>query len=605
MPVPQPTDPVVPDDGSRLYTADISMRNELHFDQESMCDPLFHQKAEIRVKDGRAHVTVYVIDPVPAFEFEGTPVRDILLHYDGQQYPAQLDSAHRVMKYFDERAGFIPANGDYPAAPITFELPEAAIADSLNQKLSCTAYVNAVMKTDVKFFVVFSNLTEIETPEPPPETVPPTEPTQPQPPEPPATEPPVIPEDPAPVPPAEPGVTYFTADVSMRKDGHFGQKSMCDPLFHRKADIRIKGDTATLTLYVIDPVPKFVSEGTPLSKVRMHYDGRSFSASVDSGHKVTKHFSAQPGFIETSGKYPASPVVVQLPAAAIQDSLNQKLSCTAYVNAVMHTDVKFYVVLSNLTKLSSAPSGDPAGSGGSDTPAVEPGDALPGDAEKLELGQGEKQYFESDVSMHRADDIERLSMCNSLFYPKADIVLQGELAQLTLYVIDPVPKFAEEGTPLSDVAFLYDGRGYAAEYHPGSGLKKPFPMVPGFIPEAGDFSVTPVSVVLPRQALEDSADGGLMASAYINTVMHTTQKFYVVLENMTETDGPSAGESAVPTAPGSSGAEGAAPETDGTGSGPIRIDTKLFPQIPVLLGMTVLIAGGSFGLIWRRRHGKD
>lgn len=606
---PVPTEPIVPDDGSVHYTATVTMRKENAFEELSMCNGLFHRTVDITVKDGIATLTMYVIDPVPNFAADGTPLSNVVLHYNGKDYRASTDTTRRVMKQFGQMPSFIPAAGSYAATPVVVKLPEQALKDSLNQKLTSTAFVAAVMKTNVDFFVVLEDLKEIETPDP---TVPapPTVPTEPTPTEPTPTVP--LPTDPVPLPPGGDGgtggggsgTTYYTATVTMRKDTAFQELSMCNALFHRKADIAVNGDIATLTIYVVDPVPKFANEGTPLSNVSLQYNGRNYPARINSGSKVSKSFAAQAGFIETAGNYPASSIVVQLPMQALKDSVNQKLTCSAYINAVMKRTVDFYVVLSDLTQTGSAPSNQPAGPSG-DLAAAPTDAALPGQAETLTMGNEPRTYFESSVSMRRADDFDSVSMCNPLFFQKADISYAGELAELTLYVIDPVPKFSEDGTPLSDIVFLYDGKSYTGTAHTDKQVTKHFPEAPGFIPDEGDYTATPVTVVLPKKAIEDSLDGKLMCSAYINAVMHVTQKFYVVLDDLTETDGPAADASAKPLL--NTGNTNASQPGDASGKmrGPIRIDTRLFPQILGYLLFTAVILGGSFALIWYRRNGKD
>ncbi len=610
-PEPQPPQPSVPpDDGSTHYTATVTMRKENSFQEPSMCNGLFHRKADIAVKDGIASLTMYVVDPVPNFPNDGTPLSRVSLHYNGRDYAAKADPSHRVMKHFDEMPGFIPSGGSYAATPVTVSLPEQALKDSLRQKLTCTAYVEAVMKTEVDFFIVLDDLTQTETPDP---TVPapPTEPTAPVP------TAPSDPQPPAPLPPSDSGSSgtapgtgstggsgYYTATVTMRKENAFGTYSMCNALFHRKADITVNGDTATLTIYVIDPVPKFPSDGTPLSKMTMHYDGKDYPVRISSGSKVSKSFEAQTGFIDTAGNYPATALVVQLPMQALKDSMNQKLTCTAFVNAVMKQNVNFYVALSDLTQTGSAPSNQaaPSGAGPSGAGAEEADPS--GEAVTLTMGDDPKTYFESSVSMRRADDFDTVSMCNPLFYEKADIAFSGDLAELTLYVIDPVPKFADEGTPISDIAFLYDGQNYAAEVHPEQQVTKHFPTAPGFIPTEGDYTATPVTVILPKQAIEDSLQQKLMCSSYINTVMHTTQQFYVVLDDLTEAEAPTpdSDSSAAPVElPDVQ--QPTAPQQQGPKV--VRIDTRLFPQILGYLLFTAVILGGSYALIRYRRNGKD
>ena len=168
---------------------------------------------------------------------------------------------------------------------------------------------------------------------------------------------PIPPSDDVPTPgptvPETDKTVRYVCDVSMRKETNFSQKSMCDALFYPKADITVTGDQATLTLYVIDPIPQYPNEGTPLSKIKMRYQGKNYGASVNNSQKVVKSFSTAPGFIPKAGNYAASQVTVTLPMSAIRESVNQKLTCSAYINAVMKVNQTFYVVLSNLVQTSS------------------------------------------------------------------------------------------------------------------------------------------------------------------------------------------------------------------------------------------------------------
>ena len=406
---------------------------------------------------------------------------------------------------------------------------------------------------------------------------------------------------PSPAPTAKPGSLedgYYQADVSMRHISHFDQLSMCNKLFYPKAEIEARNGRAKLTLYVIDPVPQFPQEGTPVSNMVLHYGGTGYPAQIRSGSKVTKHFAAAPGFIDKAGDYPATPVTVELPAEALNDSLNQKLTSSAYVNAVMHTDVEFYVVLSNLSKTGGPAGNKPAKPTASPKPTAESS----GVSTQLTMDEGEKTWYSASASMRKESSFDDMSMCDPLFFASADILYQGDTAQLTLYVIDPVPKFADAGTPLSDVAFLYDGKSYAAQVDKAKVMKH-FDAAPGFIETAGDYPATPVRVVLPREAIQASKDGKLLCSAYINAVMQTTQKFYVVLEDLTETEEPVniPADSSRPTA---KPLPSAAPsgQTEAAFAGSVLLDTQLFPAVLGFVLLTCLTLGAVLLWLWLRRR---
>ncbi len=218
--------------------------------------------------------------------------------------------------------------------------------------------------------------------------------------------------------------------------------------------------------------------------------------------------------------------------------------------------------------------------------------------------------------MRKATDFSAVSMCNALFYPKADIVYQGDTAKLTLYVIDPIPKFAESGTPLSDIVFTYQDKTYTATLNESGKMKKDFAQAPGFIETAGAYDASPIEVVLPKQAIQDSVDGKLMCNAYIKAVMNTTQDFYVVLDDLKQTSGPSGTSGTKNDIAQTVDSDTAMQNSDAQADNPnatnasakqdavleCKLDTKLFPQVFGFVLFTVLVMGGTFAVIWLRRR---
>lgn len=413
---------------------------------------------------------------------------------------------------------------------------------------------------------------------------------------------PTVPQSTSAAKPVDPGAItqdgHYTASVSMRKENNFNQLSMCNKLFYPKADIERKGDMATVTLYVVDPVPQFANEGTPLRNMSLTYNGKNYPVQVNSGSKVKKQFAAAPGFIAKAGEYSASSLVVTLPVQALADSIHQAVTSRAYVNAVMKQNVNFYVVFSDLTSGGSTSGNNVAAGGagfeGTDTNGIT-------DATTLSLDAGEKSWYTSAVSMRRADDFNKESMCDSLFFDEADIMYQGDTAELTLYVIDPVPKFADEGTPMKDVSFLYQDESYAAEVQSDKKQEKHFDTASGFISQAGDYPATPIKVVLPKQAIAESVDGKLKCSAYINTVMKTTQQFYVVLSELEES-APPADQMDANAGAKDENQNKADSQTAASGPEVIRLHTKLFPQVLIYVLFTAVILGGAFAAQWFRRR---
>ncbi len=447
-----------------------------------------------------------------------------------------------------------------------------------------------------------------ETPQRPESTAAPeTTPQQPETTQPVVTpQPTIVPQPTTTTKPLEPGTItedgHYTASVSMRKDSDFNQISMCNKLFYPKVDIERKGDMATVTMYVIDPVPQFANEGTPLRNMSLTYDGKNYPVQVNSGSKVMKNFNAAAGFINKAGEYSASPLVVTLPVKALTDSVNQAVTSRAFVNAVMKQDVNFYIVFSDLTPTGGKATNKPASKKTTFSSNSNSGNTA--DTQTLTLDEGEKSWYTSAVSMRRADDFDKESMCDPLFFAKADIMYQGDIAELTLYVIDPVPKFADEGTPIKDVTFLYDGKSYTSTLLSDKKQEKHFDAASGFISEAGEYPATPIKVVLPKQAIEESIDGKLKCSAYINTVMKTTQEFYVVLSELEEGQPPAdqLEDSADKNKNDAGNTENQAQQAAAPISEIVRLHTKLFPQVLGYVLFTAVILGGAFAALWFRRR---
>ncbi len=409
---------------------------------------------------------------------------------------------------------------------------------------------------------------------------------------------------------------YYRATVTMRKATDFDTISMCNALFHSNVEIASKDGVATITMYVVNPIPQFADEGVPLKDVNLTYQGSNHAATVKN-EKVLKRFDAAPGFIEKAGEYSASPIVVELPMQAVEDSKDGKLMCSAFVDAVMKATQEFYVVFDDLVQVESAEQNRPAPSA-KPKPTKKPGTSpkTSQNADKLTLGNGEKTYYTSRVTMRKATDFSAISMCNALFYPQAEIVYQGDTAKLTLYVVDPIPKFAESGTPLSDIALTYQDKNYTATLNASGKMKKDFAQAPGFIETAGAYDASPIEVVLPKQAIQDSVDGKLMCSAYIKAVMNTTQDFYVVLDDLKQTSGPSSTSGTKKDAAQTLDSEAAMQNSDAQADNPnavnasakqdaileCKVDTKLFPQVFGFVLFTVLVMGGAFAVIWLRRR---
>ena len=163
------------------YTGQITMLHETK-DQPSMCAPLFVPTADIAIKGGKADITIYTANPVPAFPEQGVDgtVKNLVLTLDGVQYPAVSDMETKPQFEFNVTNPLFGINaGDkLPCQVLTFKGIPAEKLDSLATAPAQTdAFVNVVMNTDVVFRLKLENIAKVggSEPEPDPDPVLPNE----------------------------------------------------------------------------------------------------------------------------------------------------------------------------------------------------------------------------------------------------------------------------------------------------------------------------------------------------------------------------------------------------------------------------------------------
>lgn len=314
----------------------------------------------------------------------------------------------------------------------------------------------------------------------------------------------------------------YTADVSMLQYYDTSLYSMCDVLFYNTADIVVSGDNAEITLYVIDPIPNFSSYGTPISDVWFEYEGEEYTATVSST-SATKYFDADGSFISTAGNYSVSKLTVTVPKQAVLDAYEPALVCSPYVDAVMMSRQQFYVIL-DVDGVTN--SGSSSGSSSSNT-ETEDEEVTDGELNDLSVNG----TYTSQVDFKKEADFESFSMCDTLFYSYSDIVVVDGMATVTLYIIDPIPGYESYGTPITDVSFTYDGATYNANIDTGNQEEKNFPADDRFIFTTDDYYTSKITVTVPVEAVETSANATLKCTGFVNAVMNSYQTFYVVFSD--------------------------------------------------------------------------
>lgn len=208
----------------------------------------------------------------------------------------------------------------------------------------------------------------------------------------------------------------YKATLTMKTSSSFSTTSMCNALFHNYADIVVSSGSAKITFYVIDPVPNYSSDGTPISNLKLTYNGTTYSASIDSTNKVVKEFEYSAAFIPTAGGYKASVITVTLPSAAIEASQTEStgILCSAYVTT-MKTTQQFYAVFSDVQTGSTTTTTEVTTTTTTSTSSVAAG------TYKLPVTAIKEKTTDT-------------SMLADYMYPYADLVVATNSYKLTLYI---------------------------------------------------------------------------------------------------------------------------------------------------------------------------
>lgn len=143
------------------YTGTIHFYKASDSTSLSMCDSIFAHEADITLTDSAAEVTFYVAYPIPAFSSQGTDgtIKDVTVTYDGATYEATSDITTKPSKTFDTTGSIfgITAGESYTTQVVSVSLPRSA-ADSFDEGLAVSAYVNVVMMTTQEFTAKVTDL---------------------------------------------------------------------------------------------------------------------------------------------------------------------------------------------------------------------------------------------------------------------------------------------------------------------------------------------------------------------------------------------------------------------------------------------------------------
>ena len=149
--------------------------------------------------------------------------------------------------------------------------------------------------------------------------------------------------------------------------------------------------------------------------------------------------------------------------------------------------------------------------------------------------------YTGEIHFLNANGTGAASMCDPIFVHEAELALTADNAELTFYVAYPIPSFPDLGTDgtILDVVLTVDGTGYTAESDITTKPEKVFDTTATLfgITEGESYPTQVLTVDLPRDAVDDLEAGTVSASAYVNSVMNSTQNFFIQVTNIQSVGG--------------------------------------------------------------------
>ena len=144
--------------------------------------------------------------------------------------------------------------------------------------------------------------------------------------------------------------------------------------------------------------------------------------------------------------------------------------------------------------------------------------------------------YTGEIHFLNANGTGAASMCDPIFVHEAEVTLDADSAELTFYVAYPIPAFPSMGTDgtILDVKFTVNDTEYTAESDITTKPEKVFDTTSGLfgITEGESYPTQVLTVDLPRDAVDDLEAGTVAASAYVKSVMNSTQNFFVQVTDL-------------------------------------------------------------------------
>lgn len=149
--------------------------------------------------------------------------------------------------------------------------------------------------------------------------------------------------------------------------------------------------------------------------------------------------------------------------------------------------------------------------------------------------------YTGEIHFLNANGLGAASMCDPIFVHEAELALTADNAELTFYVAYPIPAFPDLGADgtILDVKLTVNDTEYTAESDITTKPEKVFDTTSSLfgITQGEAYPTQILTVDLPRDAVDDLEAGTVAASAYVNSVMNSTQNFFVQVTGLQPAEG--------------------------------------------------------------------
>lgn len=498
--------------------------------EESMCWPFFHEKAELSLRaDGQVDVTMYLINPIPGESFKkygiplehlyvtgnsadiavenmgavpGNPDAAVQLKPDEGSYgmKTEIDSSTNVTKTFvkDKSGGvFVPADGEYPSVPVRFTVPLSAVRESINGTILLTGYIRP-MTVWKQFFLVFDDAADFGDHAASDATA----------------------------------GSYQIEKSEIPSAGVNGLKDYAEKMGDGTYILTIRNAKSNTDAEGISRIAMLAAAGESGGKIA-YYD-ISTVCRTDAETKAVTDFGDSVLEIRLPLDAQKGKKLTVYRSHGENVGLMQELTArrtAGYVDNTYYADWTGGYLYLYTSKFSVYGICQSAAAGGSTGTGSGSGSGSNSGSGSLSGSESKNSSYTAQLSVRKYDDINSLSMCAPMFYSKADLKVSGDSTKVTVYVINPIPNYAEYGTPLSNIRITANESNYSGSINTKSKVSRYFDSSEQFISESGNYYASPITFTIPTSAVEDSAEGTVKMTAYVNAVMKSTQEFYLVFSN--------------------------------------------------------------------------